>query len=146
MSEWQPKIVVFLCQWSLKSDTEWTQRFDLADGVRMIEVPCSGRINPLLLVSTLQRGADGILVVGCEPGHCHYKEGNYLGRRKFATLKSFLEYVGLEGKRVQFAWMGETDRGRLQTLVESLLGDVRALGPVQELATRQAVLSTMQTQ
>jgi F420-non-reducing hydrogenase iron-sulfur subunit len=146
MSEWQPKIVVFLCQWSLKSDTEWTQRFDLADGVRMIEVPCSGRINPLLLVSTLQRGADGILVVGCEPGHCHYKEGNYLGRRKFATLKSFLEYVGLEGNRVQFAWMGETDRGRLQAVVESLLGDVRALGPVQELAMRQAVLGTMQTQ
>jgi F420-non-reducing hydrogenase iron-sulfur subunit len=146
MSEWQPKIVVFLCQWSLKSDTEWTQRFDLAAGVRMIEVPCSGRINPLLLVSTLQRGADGILVVGCEPGHCHYKEGNYLGRRKFATLKSFLEYVGLEGNRVQFAWMGETDRGRLQAVVESLLGDVRALGPVQELAMRQAVLGTMQTQ
>lgn len=144
MSEWQPKIIIFLCQWSLKSDTEWTQRFDLPDGVRMIEVPCSGRINPLLLVSTLQHGADGILVVGCEPGHCHYKEGNYLGRRKFATLTSFLEYAGLEEKRVQFAWMGETDRGKLQTMVESLLSDVRRLGPIQELATRQVVMSTAQ--
>jgi coenzyme F420-reducing hydrogenase delta subunit len=110
----------------------------------MIEVPCSGRINPLLLVSALQRGADGILLVGCEPGHCHYKEGNYLGRRKFATLTSFLEYAGLEKKRVQFAWMGETDRGKLQTMVESLLSDVRRLGRMQELATRQVVTSTAQ--
>jgi len=144
MSKWQPKIIIFLCQWSLKSDTEWAQRFDLPNGVRMIEVPCSGRINPLLLVSTLQHGADGILVVGCEPGHCHYKEGNYVGRRKFATLKSFLQYVGLEEKRVQFAWMGETDRGKLQTMVEGLLSDVRQLGPIQEVATRQAVMNTTQ--
>lgn len=143
MSNWQPSIVVFLCQWSLKSDSEWTRRFDLPDGVRMIEVPCSGRINPLLLLSTLQQGADGILVVGCEPGHCHYKEGNYLGQRKFETLKGFLQYLGLEEKRVQFAWLGETDRGRLQGLVHSLLGDVHELGPMRELAVREAAPSTV---
>jgi coenzyme F420-reducing hydrogenase delta subunit len=139
MSEWQPKIVVFLCQWSLKSDSEWAQRFALPQGVHLVEVPCSGRINPLLFLSALQYGADGILVVGCEPGRCHYKEGNYLGRRKFAVLKNFLEYVGLEEKRVQFAWLSETDRGKLPVLVEDLLHDVRSLGPVQELATREAV-------
>jgi F420-non-reducing hydrogenase iron-sulfur subunit len=144
MSGWQPKIIIFLCQWSLKSDTEWARRFNLPDGVRMIEVPCSGRINPLLLVSTLQHGADGILVVGCEPKHCHYKEGNYLGRRKFDTLTSFLEYAGLEGSRVQFAWLGGTDRGKLQMMVEKLLNDVRRLGPMRELATRQAVMGTAQ--
>ena len=145
MREWQPKVVVFLCQWCLKSDSDWTKRFNLPQRVRVVEVPCSGRINPLLLMSTLQYGADGILVVGCEPGHCHYKEGNYLGRRKFATLKSVLGYVGLEEERVQFAWLGETDRGRLQTAVESLLSDVRTLGPNRELALRQALLSTMHT-
>jgi coenzyme F420-reducing hydrogenase delta subunit len=145
VSEWQPKIVVLLCQWSLKADTEWAQRFELPDGVRMVEVPCSGRINPLLLLSTLQHGVDGILVVGCEPGHCHYKEGNYLGRRKFATLKSFLQYVGLDEKRVQFAWLGETDRGTMRSLVDSLLSDARALGPMQELATREALSITVGT-
>jgi len=139
MKEWQPNIVVLLCQWSLKSDSEWTQRFDLPQGARIVEVPCTGRINPLLLMAALQYGADGVLVVGCEPGHCHYKEGNYLGRRKFATLKSFLEYVGLDERRVRFALLGETDRGKLPGLVEALLGDVRRLGPTRELATREAV-------
>ncbi|MGQ9493329.1 MAG: hydrogenase iron-sulfur subunit [Anaerolineae bacterium] len=139
MSEWQPKIVVFLCQWSLKSDLEWQQRSALPQGVHLVEVPCSGRINPLMLMSAVQYGADGILVVGCEPGRCHYKEGNYLGRRKFATLKSFLEYVGLQEKRVQFVWLSETDRGRLSSLVEDLITDVRALGSVQELSIREVV-------
>ena len=143
MSDWQPKIVVFLCQWSLKSDSEWARRFHQPDGVRVIEVPCSGRVNPLLLLSTLQHGADGILVVGCQPEHCHYKEGNYVGRRKFATLKSFLQYVGLEERRVQFAWLGETDRGRLRALVDGLLQDVRELGPMQELAVRGVLPNTV---
>jgi len=96
-------------------------------------------------MSTLQLGADGILVVGCEPGHCHYKEGNYLGRRKFVTLKSLLGYVGLEEDRVQFVWLGEADRGKLETAVDGLLNDVRTLGPNQALATRQAAQGTMQT-
>lgn len=139
MSEWQPKIVVFLCQWSLKSDSDWTQRFALPQGVHLVEVPCSGRVNPLMLMSALQYGADGILIVACEPGRCHYKEGNYLARRKFATLRNFLDYVGLEQKRVQLAWLSETDRGKLPGLVENLLQDVRELGPVQELATREVV-------
>ncbi len=138
MSDWQPRLVVLMCQWCLKSDSDWERRFELPQGVRLVEVPCSGRINPLLLVSTLQYGADGILVVGCEPGHCHYKEGNYLGRRKFATLKDFLEYLGLEEERVQFAWLGEMDRGKLPSLVADLLNDVRNLGPIRALAKREA--------
>ena len=143
MSPWQPTIVLFLCQWSLKSDREWAQRSQVPDGVRLMEVPCSGRLSPLLLLSTLQHGADGILVVGCEPGHCHYKEGNYLGRRKLATLKSFLDYVGLEDKRVRVAWLGETDRGRLSSLIDDLLRDVRELGPMQELATLEPLPSSV---
>jgi F420-non-reducing hydrogenase iron-sulfur subunit len=140
MSEWQPKIVVFLCQWALKSDSEWTKRFELPQHVRVIEVPCSGRLNPLLLLSTLQHGADGLLVIGCEPGHCHYKEGNYLARRKFATLASFLQHLGLEEGRVHFAWLAETESGRFSGLVEGILTDVQRLGPLQELARREAAL------
>jgi F420-non-reducing hydrogenase iron-sulfur subunit len=143
MRGWQPRVVVFLCQWSLKSDREWGQRSQVPDGVRLIEVPCSGRLSPLLLLSTFQRGADGILVVGCEPGHCHYKEGNYLGRRKLATLKSFLDYVGLEEKRLQVAWLGESDRGRLSSLIDDVLRDVRELGPMRELATLEALPSSV---
>jgi len=146
MSEWQPKIVVFLCQWSLKSDREWEQRFELPSEVRVVEVPCSGRVNPLLVMSALQHGADGVLMVGCEPGHCHYKDGNYLGRRKYATLESFLQYLGLEKERVQVALMGETEGSRFHVLVQGLLDRVRGLGPAGALAVRQPLACAAQTE
>lgn len=136
---WQPKIVVFLCEWSLKSETIWQQRFSVPVGVRIVEVPCSGRVNPLLVMSTLQHGADGVLLVGCEPGHCHYKEGNYLGRRKFATLESFLQYLGLEGERVQVVFLNETDSGKFGCLIQDMRDKVCALGPAKVLAARRAM-------
>ncbi len=139
MSKWQPKIVVFLCQWALKSDSEWARRHELPQNVHVVEVPCSGRLNPLLLMSALQHGADGLLVIGCEPGHCHYKEGNYLAQRKFATLKSFLKTLGLEESRVRFAWLGETESGTFPSVVEGLISEVQRLGPAHELATRETV-------
>ena len=144
MSEWQPKIVVFLCQWSLKSDREWEQRFELPSEVRVVEVTCSGRVNPLLVMSALQHGADGVLVVGCEPGHCHYKDGNYLGRRKYAALESFLQYLGLEKERVQVALLGETEGSRFHVLVQGLLDNVRELGPAGALAVRQPIACVAQ--
>jgi len=140
MSEWQPQVLVFLCQWALKSDSEWAQRMEVPPGVHVVEVPCSGRLNPFLLVSALQQGVDGFLVVGCEPGHCHYKEGNYVARRKFATLKSFLEHLGLEEGRVQVVWLSQTESGKFPGLVESLVNDVRQLGPLGALAERVAIL------
>jgi len=146
MSDWQPKIVVFLCQWSLKADHEWQQRFELPPHVRVVEVPCSGRVNPLLLVSALQHGADGILVVGCEPGHCHYKNGNYLGRRKYATLESFLQYLGLERDRLQVAFLDETEGSRFRVVVQDLLDKVRALGPADALAMRQPIACLSQAE
>jgi len=73
------------------------------------------------------------LVVGCHPGDCHYKEGNYLGRRKFAALKSFLEYLGIEGKRVQFAWVSPAEKGKFPGLIKELIEDVKKLGPARKL-------------
>jgi F420-non-reducing hydrogenase iron-sulfur subunit len=136
MSDNQPQVLVFLCKWCLQAEADWAGRTQLPPGARLVEVPCSGRIDPLFILSALQNGADGVLVVGCEPGDCHYKEGNYLARRKFATLKSFLEYVGLEEGRVRFAWIGDDERGKFRHLVQEMTAEVAALGPVEKLAAR----------
>jgi len=134
MSEDQPRVLVFLCRWCLQAEADWRARTRLPTNVQVVEVPCSGRLNPFFLLSALQKGADGVLVVGCEPGDCHYKEGNYLARRKLTTLKGFLEYVGLEQERVQFAWISDADRGRFQQVVDSIVEDVSTLGPAKKLA------------
>ena len=102
--------------------------------IRVIRVPCSGRINPLFIASALQSGADGVLVSGCHPGDCHYLSGNLVARRKFALVKSLLAHVGIEPERVQFSWVSASEGGRFASLVEKVTEDVRKLGPQKKLA------------
>ncbi|MEA3432563.1 MAG: hydrogenase iron-sulfur subunit, partial [candidate division WOR-3 bacterium] len=107
MREKEPKILAFLCNWCsyAGADLAGVSRIQYPPNVRVIRVPCSSRINPLFILKALQEGIDGVLVAGCHPGDCHYISGNYVARRKFALIKSFLEYIGIEEDRVQFAWV-----------------------------------------
>ena len=79
MSRFEPKIVAFLCNWCsyAGADLAGTSRLQYAPNVRVIRVMCSGRVEPYLVVEALQAGADGVMVLGCHPGECHYLEGNY---------------------------------------------------------------------
>jgi coenzyme F420-reducing hydrogenase delta subunit len=86
----------------------------------------------------LLHGADGVLVAGCHPGDCHYLEGNYLARRRFALLKGLLEYVGVEEGRVQFAWVSAAEGGKFAQLIADVTESVRALGPAKRLVKVRA--------
>ena len=96
-------------------------------------MPCSGRVDPLYIIKALQKGVDGVLVSGCHPGDCHYISGNLVARRKFALLKSFLEYIGIEPERVQFSWVSAAEGGRFAQIVEKVVNEVRKIGPVKKL-------------
>jgi coenzyme F420-reducing hydrogenase delta subunit len=132
---WEPKIVAFLCNWCsyAGADLAGVSRFQYPTNVRVIRVPCSGRVNPMYLVKALQEGADGVLVSGCHPGDCHYISGNLVARRKFALLKNFLEYLGIESGRVQFSWVSASEGNRFAALIEKVVNDVKELGPAKQL-------------
>lgn len=133
---WQPKIVAFLCNWCsyAGADLAGVSRMQYPPTIRVVRVPCSGRINPLFLVAALQNGADGVLVSGCHPGDCHYLSGNLVARRKFAVVKNMLEYIGIEPERVQFSWVSASEGGRFASLIAQVTEDVRRLGPQKKLA------------
>jgi F420-non-reducing hydrogenase iron-sulfur subunit len=133
--QWEPKIVAFLCNWCsyAGADLAGTSRIQYPASIRVIRVPCSGRIDPLFILASLQKGADGVLVSGCHPGECHYLTGNYSARRKFALLKNLLEYMGLEEGRVQFSWVSASEGLRFAKVVEEVTARVRALGPAKKL-------------
>ena len=132
---WQPKIVAFLCNWCsyAGADLAGVSRMQYPPNIRVVRVPCSGRINPLFLVAALQNGADGVLVSGCHPGDCHYLSGNLVARRKFAVVKNMLEYIGIEPGRVQFSWVSASEGGRFAALIAQVTEDVRRLGPQKKL-------------
>jgi coenzyme F420-reducing hydrogenase delta subunit len=78
----------------------------------------------------LYSGVDGVLVSGCHPGDCHYISGNFYARRKFALLKKFLSYIGIEPERVQFSWVSAAEGARFAHIVEKVTNDIKRLGPL----------------
>lgn len=132
---WEPKILAFLCSWCsyAGADLAGVSRLQYPPNVRIIKVPCSGRINPVFIVRALQQGWDGVLVSGCHPGDCHYISGNYFARRRFAILKRLLEFIGIEQGRVQFSWVSAGEGEKFATVIKEVTESVKKLGPAKRL-------------
>jgi F420-non-reducing hydrogenase iron-sulfur subunit len=136
---WEPKIVTFLCNWCsyAGADLAGVSRLQYPHNIRVIRVPCSGRVNPFYIIKVLQNGVDGVLVSGCHPGDCHYISGNLIARRKFALLKNFLEYIGIEPERVQFSWVSAAEGGRFVDIIEKVTEEIKKLGPIKKFSKWQ---------
>lgn len=139
--EFQPKIVAFLCNWCsyAGADLAGISRMQYPPTIRVIRVPCSGRVDPFFILQALQMGADGVLVSGCHPGDCHYLTGNFVARRRFAVLNDLLEFCGIEPGRVTFAWVSAAEGERFAQLVREVTEKVRQLGPSRKLVKGEPV-------
>jgi len=129
-SEYQPKVIGFLCNWCsyAGADMAGTSRMRYPQNIRIIRVPCSGRVDPLFVVKCFQRGADGVLVSGCHPGDCHYTEGNYYTRRRFALLREFLDYLGIAKERLRVEWVSASEGQRFAELLSDFTTELARLG------------------
>jgi F420-non-reducing hydrogenase iron-sulfur subunit len=129
--EYQPKVIGFLCNWCsyAGADVAGTSRMDYPHNIRIIRVPCSGRVDPLFILKCFQRGADGVLVSGCHPGDCHYTDGNYHARRRFALLREFLDYLGINKERLRVEWVSASEGQRFAELVSDFTTELANLGP-----------------
>jgi coenzyme F420-reducing hydrogenase delta subunit len=135
---WEPRIVAIVCNWCTYAgaDLAGISRIQYPPNVRIIRVPCTGRINPFYIVKALQEGADGVLVSGCHPGECHYLTGNLHARRKFAMLKRFLSYIGMEEDRAIFTWCSASEGDRFAQVIKGVTAAVRDLGPAGKLVKK----------
>lgn len=140
MSEWEPKVVTFLCHWCSYggADLAGVSRMAYPPNIRVIRVPCSGRVNPKFILAALRHGADGVWVSGCHPGDCHYLEGNLYARRKFALLKNLLEHLGVEPERLHFSWISSAEAGKFADTAREVVEAVRSAGPARRLVKQQA--------
>jgi F420-non-reducing hydrogenase iron-sulfur subunit len=138
--DWEPKIIAIVCNWCTYAgaDLAGISRIQYPPNVRIIRVPCTGRINPFYVVKALQEGADGVLVSGCHPGECHYLTGNLSARRKFAMLKNFLNYIGIEGDRTMFTWVSASEGDRFAQVIKGVTAAVKKLGPAEKLVKKIA--------
>ena len=134
---WTPRIVVFQCQYTLFSPTDqWWMDTQLPPYIKLVQVPCSGRISPLFVLNAIQGGADGVLINGCVPGKCHFKEGNLAAHRQLGEFKNLLTYVGMQEERMRFTWIDVDGLGRIQRELADLEKTIQAVGPAERLVTR----------
>jgi F420-non-reducing hydrogenase iron-sulfur subunit len=134
----QPRILAFLCNWCsyAGADLAGVSRIQYPPNVRVIRVPCSGRVNPMFILRALQQGVDGVLVSGCHPGDCHYLTGNYYARRRFLVLQRMLEFCGLEPGRVQFSWVSASEGQKFADVIREVTESIRSLGPANRMVKR----------
>jgi coenzyme F420-reducing hydrogenase delta subunit len=139
--DFEPKIVGFLCNWCsyAGADLAGTSRREYPANIKIIRVPCSGRVNPLFIVKCLMQGADGVLISGCHIGDCHYSEGNFYARRRFVVLKRLLEYLGIDPRRVQMSWVSASEGEKWARLVKELVKEIKQAGPVRNMLPRATV-------
>jgi F420-non-reducing hydrogenase iron-sulfur subunit len=126
----EPKILGFLCNWCsyAGADLAGVSRIQYPPNMRVIRVMCSGRVDPKFIIHALERGIDGIFVLGCHPGDCHYLEGNYEAIRKFDMTKKFLEYVNMDN-RIRLDWVSASEGVRFGEVVNEFIEHIKNLGP-----------------
>jgi coenzyme F420-reducing hydrogenase delta subunit len=132
-SSWEPRIFAFLCNWCsyVGADLAGTSRLVYPATVRIIRLPCTGRVDPVFILRSFQRGADGVLVSGCHPGDCHYSKGNFYARRRMRMFRRLLEFVGIDPRRMQMSWVSASEGQKWAQVVTDVTNEITALGPLR---------------
>ncbi len=133
MSEFEPKIVAFLCNWCsyAGADLAGTSRMKCSPNVVSIRLMCSGGLEPAFILKAFKEGADGVLVCGCNLGDCHYVDGNYKTLRRMALLKKMLAQMGIEDERIRLQWVCASCGDDYVEAVDKMTAEIRKLGPLQ---------------
>jgi F420-non-reducing hydrogenase iron-sulfur subunit len=126
-----PRIVGFLCNWCsyAGADLAGATKLEVPSSLSVIRVMCSGRVDPVLAATALLHGADGVLIAGCHPGDCHYREGNYYARRRFALLKKTFETLGLDSDRFMLAWVSASEGQRFKDVATEFAQQITKMWP-----------------
>lgn len=132
MTNFEPKIVGFLCNWCSYegADSAGKSQKEYEPNLNVIKVMCSGRIDPGFIVEAFKKGADGVMVLGCHPGDCHYKEGNYKALRRHALLKKMIAEFGIEEDRLMLDWVSASEGEKFVRVVNEMVEKVKKLGPL----------------
>lgn len=127
----EPRIVGFLCTWCsyTGADLAGTTRLKVPPNFRAVRVPCSGRVSPELVMRAFDEGADGVLVLGCHIGECHYDNGNHRTAKRIPTLGALLAFAGLEPERLRLDWVSASEGDRFARIVKEFTEAVRKMGP-----------------
>ncbi|MFO7991031.1 MAG: hydrogenase iron-sulfur subunit [Thermoplasmata archaeon] len=131
MSDFEPKIIGFLCNWCsyAGADLAGTTRNLYSSNLLPVRVMCSSRVDASFILRSLLQGGDGVLVAGCHPGDCHYQTGNLYTRRRIMMIKELLDVIGIERDRLRLEWISASEGNKFARVVNEFVDEIKELGP-----------------
>jgi coenzyme F420-reducing hydrogenase delta subunit len=134
LPKFEPKILAFACNWCsyAGADLAGVSRMQYPPNMRIIRVMCSGRVDPIFILDALAKGVDGVMVLGCHPGDCHYISGNLLAERKMRWTKELIEKAGVDPKRLRLEWISASEGERFANTAKEFTEQIKELGPIRE--------------
>jgi F420-non-reducing hydrogenase iron-sulfur subunit len=135
MSAYDPKIVVFSCNWCQRGGTDLsaiTKECGMSS-VKIVKSMCSGEVAPAHILRAFKSGADGVFVVGCPAGDCHYISGNYKARRRVKLMRNVLFQLGIEPERLGIALLSEAEVAKFKTALTKFADNVCSMGSLSTI-------------
>jgi F420-non-reducing hydrogenase iron-sulfur subunit len=128
----EPKIIGFLCNWCSYAGADKAGGMQAAypHNVQVIRVMCSGRVDPQFILTALAQGADGVIILACHPGDCHYKEGNCRALQRHSMLTLMLVQLGVEKERCRLDYVSAGEGEKFGRIIREVVETVRTLGPL----------------
>ena len=136
MKHFEPRIIGFYCNWSSQMgvDSAGVEGASYPSNLRLIRVMCSGSVDPEVIIEAFKKGADGVLILGCHLGNCHYRNGNYNALKRYILLQKILDQFGVEKERLRLEWISVAEGKRFANLVGEMTEEIRKLGPMRQFA------------
>jgi F420-non-reducing hydrogenase iron-sulfur subunit len=133
LKSFEPVIIAFCCHYCAYSaaDLAGSARLQYPANIRIIRTPCTGRLEVDFFLKAFERGADGVIVAGCEEGSCHFKEGNLIAKRRVNSTRNLLAEIGLDKERLRMVNIGAADARKFANTIKEMVEAVRKLGPAQ---------------
>ncbi len=132
MSGYEPKIIGFLCNWCsyAGADKAGSAQKSYPANISLVRVMCSGRVEPEFVLDAFRKGADGVMILACHPGDCHYKEGNTRALGRYEVITRLLDQFGIEKERLVLQYVSASEGDHFVRLVEEMSANLEKIGPL----------------
>jgi len=131
MTNFEPKILALCCHYCAyaAADLAGSMRIQYPPNVRVLRLPCTGKVDSAYLIKAFERGVDGVIVAGCLEGGCHFQEGNLRARKRVDLVRELMEEIGLESARLEMYNLSSAMGQAFADIVKEMTDRIRELGP-----------------
>jgi coenzyme F420-reducing hydrogenase delta subunit len=127
----EPIIIALCCNWCsyAGADLAGVSRLQMPPNVHVIRVMCSASVKPEYVLKALSQGIDGVLVLGCHIGDCHYMTGNHRTAKRMPLVQKVLKETGLDERRMKLDWVSAAEGEKFQKVITDFVQEIQGLGP-----------------